>query len=102
MRRPTFFILSALAEEPRHGYGVLQRVLELSDGQVRLAPGTLYGALDRLHEDGWIVPDREEIESGRRRRYYRLEKPGREALQAEVERLRRDVGVGASVLRGTA
>ena len=102
MRRPTFFILSALAEEPRHGYGVIQRVVELSDGDVRLAPGTLYGALERLHEDGWIVPDREEVESGRRRRYYRLEGPGREALQAEVGRLRRDVGVGAAVLKGTA
>lgn len=102
MRRPTFFILSALAEESRHGYGVIQRVLDLSDGDVRLAPGTLYGALERLHEDGWIVPDREEVESGRRRRYYRIEKPGLEALQAEVARLRRDVGVGASVLKGNA
>lgn len=102
MRRPTFFILSALAEEPRHGYGVIQRVLQLSEGDVRLAPGTLYGALERLHEGGWVVPDREEIESGRRRRYYRLEEPGRRALQAEVERLRRDVGVGTAVLEGTA
>ena len=102
MRRPTFFILSTLAEEPRHGYGVIQRVLQLSEGDVRLAPGTLYGALERLHEDGWIVPDREEVESGRRRRYYRLEQPGRRALQVEVERLRRDVGVGTAVLEGTA
>lgn len=101
MRRPTFFILSALAEEPRHGYGVIQRVLELSDGDVRLAPGTLYGALERLHEDGWIVPDREEVEAGRRRRYYRIEKAGRDSLQAEVARLRRDLGVGSSVLKGT-
>ena len=102
MRRPTFFILSALAEEPRHGYGVIQRVLQLSEGDIRLAPGTLYGALERLHEDGWIVPDHEEIESGRRRRYYRLEEPGRRALETEVERLRRDVGVGTAVLEGTA
>ena len=102
MRRATFFILSALADEPRHGYGVIQRVLELSDGDVRLAPGTVYGALERLHEDGWIAADREDVESGRRRRYYRIEETGREALQAEVQRLRRDVGVGASVLRRPA
>jgi DNA-binding PadR family transcriptional regulator len=100
MRRPTFFILSALAEQPRHGYGVILRVGELSDGAVRLGPGTLYGALDRLQEQGLIVLDREEVEAGRQRRYYRLSDAGRDAVAAELARLQRDVEVGRTALGG--
>ena len=100
MRRPTFFILSALAEQPRHGYGIIQRATQLSDGEVELGPGTLYGALERLQENGLIVLDREEVESGRQRRYYRLAESGREALAGELARLQRDVVVGRSALGG--
>lgn len=87
MREPTLFILVTLNERPRHGYGIIQRVEEISDGRVSLGAGTLYGALDRLTEEGLIVPDREEIEQGRQRRYYRLSDEGAEALRAELTRL---------------
>lgn len=100
MRRQTFFILSALAEQPRHGYGVILRVEDLSEGEVRLGPGTVYGALDRLQEEGLVVLDREELESGRQRRYYRLTDVGRDAVAAELERLQRDVKIGRTAIGG--
>jgi PadR family transcriptional regulator, regulatory protein PadR len=86
LREPTFLILVALAEEPSHGYGIMKRVGELSDGEVRLGAGTLYGALDRMSEEGWLVLDREEIEAGRLRRYYRLTGTGAGVLAAEARR----------------
>jgi PadR family transcriptional regulator, regulatory protein PadR len=102
MRRPTFFILSALAETPRHGYGIIRRIEELSEGGVNLGPGTMYGALDRLVEQELVVLDREEIETGRLRRYYRLTPQGRTELAAEVRRLEQDRRVGQIALGGAS
>jgi DNA-binding PadR family transcriptional regulator len=102
MRRPTYLILTALAEDPRHGYGIIRRVEELSDGSVRLGPGTLYGALDRLAERELVVVDREEQEAGRLRRYYRLTPHGRTELAAEVRRLERDSRIGQIALGGAS
>lgn len=86
-----FQILLALAEEPRHGYGIMREVEERTDGRVRLGPGTLYGAIKRLRErglveeaDGAAAPDEDE-----RRRYYRLTSFGREVGAREAERLAR-------------
>jgi DNA-binding PadR family transcriptional regulator len=87
LQEPTFLILAALAERPMHGYGVIQEVAGLSDGRVKLRPGTLYGALDRLVEQGLVVADREEIVDGRLRRYYRLSDDGAAVLEVEAERL---------------
>ena len=80
VQEPTFLILTALAAEPLHGYGIIQSVTALSDGEVKLRPGTLYGALDRLAEQGLVAVDREEAVSGRLRRYYRLSDSGASAL----------------------
>jgi DNA-binding PadR family transcriptional regulator len=80
-----FFVLTALAEGPRHGYGIVGEVAELSRGRVRLKIGSLYGVLDRLARDGLIEPDREEAHDGRLRRYYRLTDQGRHALADEAE-----------------
>jgi len=80
-----FFVLSALADAPRHGYGIVGEVVELSQGRVRLKIGSLYGVLDRLAAEGLIEPDREEAHDGRLRRYYRLTEDGRRALAAEAE-----------------
>jgi PadR family transcriptional regulator, regulatory protein PadR len=102
MRRPTFFILTALAEEPRHGYGIIRRVEGLSEGGVNLGPGTMYGALDRLVEQELVVLDREEVEAGRLRRYYRLTPQGRTELAAEVRRLEQDSRVGQTALGGAS
>jgi DNA-binding PadR family transcriptional regulator len=89
MHEPTFWILTALIDAPRHGYGVIQQVAELSGGQTRLQAGTLYAALDRLVGEGLAEVDREETIDGRPRRYYRLTQQGTTALAAETARLER-------------
>lgn len=83
LREPTFFVLTALAAGPRHGYGVIQEVERLSEGRIRLRAGTLYAAFDRLCDQGLIHMEREEVVEGRLRRYYRLTKAGNVTLAAE-------------------
>jgi len=87
MREPTYFILAALQDQPRHGYAIMARAEELSGGVVKLATGTLYAALDRLTGEGYVRAVREEIVNGRARRYYALTDAGRAALVAEAERM---------------
>jgi DNA-binding PadR family transcriptional regulator len=98
MREPTFLILTALAAQPLHGYGLILAVDELSDGQIQLRAGTLYPALDRLTDDALVELDREEIVDGRLRRYYRLTDEGARRLTDEVERLRRNAEAAATRL----
>jgi PadR family transcriptional regulator, regulatory protein PadR len=95
-----FLILTALVAGPRHGYGIVGEVEELSGGRVRLRVGTLYGVLDRLAADGLIELDREEVAGGRLRRYFRLTDAGGLALRAEAERLAANVSVATERLRG--
>ncbi|MGH3662845.1 MAG: PadR family transcriptional regulator [Micromonosporaceae bacterium] len=90
LQEPTFLILTALADGPRHGYGIIGEVSEMSNGRVKLRPGTLYGALDRLTTDGLINVEREEVTGGRLRRYYQLTDDGGALLHAEAERQRRN------------
>ena len=85
-----FHILLTLADGEAHGYAMMQEVARRSGGSVRLGPGTLYGAISRLLEDGIIEeceqrPDPEMDDT--RRRYYRLTKLGGRVLAAETERL---------------
>jgi DNA-binding PadR family transcriptional regulator len=85
-----FYILLTLSGGEQHGYGIMQDVLNRTDGRVRLWPATLYGTLKRLIEEGLIEESDErpapELDDARRR-YYRLTKFGRQALDAERERL---------------
>lgn len=87
LQEPTLLLLIALADAPRHGYGIIQEVLSISGGRIRLRTGTLYGALDRLLQQGLIRVDSEEVVDGRARRTYCLTEPGRDLLTAEVSRL---------------
>ncbi|WP_210495630.1 PadR family transcriptional regulator [Patulibacter sp. SYSU D01012] len=98
MTRTTFFVLASLADGRRHGYGIVQRAAELSGGDVRLATGTLYGALDRLAGAGLVVADGDEVVDGRLRRYYRLTDAGAAAVRDEAARLRRAADVVATRL----
>ena len=82
-----FLVLTALTDKPRHGYGIVALVLELSDGRVPLSVGTLYGVLDRLAAQGSVVRDRDETHLGRLRRYYRLTPQGADELAIEADRL---------------
>lgn len=87
MSEATYFILAALLDGPLHGYGILKRAEGDSEGRVHMAVGTLYGALDRLTEQGLITVDREEVVSGRPRRYFRITDDGQDALAAEALRM---------------
>lgn len=98
MREPTFWILTALVDQPRHGYGVIQQVTKLSGGETRLLAATLYAALDRLAAEGLVQVDREEAVDGRLRRYYRLTSEGGAALAAEAQRLSRKVATATRLL----
>jgi DNA-binding PadR family transcriptional regulator len=99
MREPTFLVLTALAAGPLHGYGIIREVSAVSQGETVLGAGTLYGALDRLAEQGLLAVDREEAVDGRLRRYYRLTDEGAGALAAEVARLRRNTSAAEARLR---
>ena len=87
MSEQVYYVLLSLAEEPRHGYGIVQAVKAMSDGRVRLGAGTLYGILDRLVEAAYAEASGEIVVDGRLRRYYRLTPDGMAALAAETARL---------------
>jgi DNA-binding PadR family transcriptional regulator len=99
MHEKTFYLLTALAGGPAHGYGLMQQVAELSDARVTVRASTLYDALDRLERDGLIEVDRDELVGRRLRRFYRLSNSGREALAGEVSRMRYDSALAAARLR---
>jgi DNA-binding PadR family transcriptional regulator len=82
-----FHILLALAPGGRHGYGILKDVLRLTEGAMRLGPGTLYGTLQRLMDLGWVEETSAPDGADERRRYYRLTRAGRRALESEVARM---------------
>lgn len=84
---PVLMILLSLAGRPRHGYAILLDTEKMSSGRVRLSTGTLYGALRRLLEDGWIERFQEE-DNSRGRQAYRLTGLGRRNLQQEVGRMK--------------
>jgi DNA-binding PadR family transcriptional regulator len=87
LTEPVLLILLSLSEHPRHGYSILKDVEEVSAGRVVLSTGTLYGALRRLLEDGWIERFAED-DTTRGRQAYRLSAKGRRTLQAEVSRMK--------------
>src|ERR1700722_13583973 len=85
MTGQALYVLTALADGPRHGYRIVGEVAEVAQGRVKLKIGSLYGVLERLGAEGLIEPDREEAHDGRLRRYYRLTQDGRRALAEEAE-----------------
>jgi DNA-binding PadR family transcriptional regulator len=89
MAPTVFHILIALADQPRHGYGIMLDVAERTDGKVKLSPGTLYGAIKQLLEDGLIEEVAGRLSKGddERRRYYRLTRDGRDAARQEMARM---------------
>ena len=91
-----FHILLALADGEKHGYGIMQEVIRITNGEMRMGPGTLYGTIKRMLETGFI----EEIEErpdplidDQRRRYYRLTVFGKSVARAETDRLSTLLGV---------
>ena len=85
-----FHVLLSLANEEQHGYGIMQEVLERTNGKIRLWPATLYGTLGRRVDEGLIAEATRRPPAGEddtRRRYYRLTALGRRVLAAESIRL---------------
>lgn len=83
-----FHILLALADSEKHGYGIMLEVAAISNGLVKIGPGTLYGTIKRLLADGWIEESYERAElDDERRRYYRITEFGARIVRAEAARL---------------
>ena len=81
--------LKALALGPLHGLGVSRRIEQITRGTFRVKPGSLFPALHRMEEAGWLESSWGESENNRRAKYYRLTRAGRRQLEAEIESWRR-------------
>jgi len=89
-------IMKVVALGPVHGYGISQRIRQISDSVLQVQQGSLYPALHRLEKRGWLVADWGESENGRQAKFYRLSAKGRRQLAAEEEtwnRLSKAVGL---------
>jgi PadR family transcriptional regulator PadR len=94
-------ILKTLSLAPMHGWGISQRVQQISDGVLEVNQGSLYPALQRLEKDGLVTSDWDTTDNNRRARYYRLTPSGRRALGVELENWRRFAASLETVLRVT-
>jgi len=99
LREPTFYILLSLSPGPKHGYAIMKEVEILSESRLLLSTGTLYGAIKRLLDDGWIrrVEDPLPNSTDRERKAYALTEQGQRLLSAEIERLRKMVSVAKKI-----
>ncbi len=102
LREPTFLLLTALAAGRLHGYGMITEVGRISGGRVHLRAGTLYGALDRLVEQGLVAGDGDEVVDGRLRRYYVLTEPGGDLLRTEAARMTAQAAEATKRLKASA
>lgn len=84
MTETGFYILLCL-QKPNHGYGIVQKVEKMTDGEIRLTPGTMYGSLSKMEKDGLIKFIREE----EKRKIYQITELGTEVLQLELKRIKR-------------
>jgi len=98
----TFFILLSLSSGKKHGYAIMKDVEHLSDERIGLGTGTLYGALGRLLDQGWIERIEEEQDTRRPRKAYVLTDLGRRILMAETSRLQRNLSSAQQRLAGGA
>ena len=92
-------ILKTLSLAPMHGWGISQRVQQISKGVLEVNQGSLYPALQRLEKAGIVTSDWDTTDNNRRARYYRLTATGRRALGVELENWRRFAGGLEAVLR---
>ena len=94
-------ILKTVALEPMHGYGISQRIQQISKDVLRVQQGSLYPALYRLEQQGWITSEWSASENNRRAKYYRLTKSGRKQLEAETSDWERLSAAVAQILQTT-
>ena len=94
-------ILKALALGELHGLGVSRRIEQITRGTFQVKPGSLFPALHRLEEAGWLVSSWGESENNRKSKYYRLSRTGRRQLEAETEQWKRVAGAITNALETT-
>src|ERR1700751_2506399 len=94
-------ILKAVSLGPLHGYGVLLRIEQISGGRLEIQQGSLYPALYRLEDQGWIASEWGESENKRKAKYYRLTVDGKRRFESEQEKWNRMAGVIAGILKTT-
>jgi transcriptional regulator len=107
MTRPTdllqgtldLLLLKILALEPLHGWAVGERLHQISGGVLQVSDGSLYPALHKLEQDGWITAEWKVTENGRRAKFYSLTRPGRRALEREAANWERLSGAISRVIR---
>ena len=100
MTTQMFQVLLSLAGEPRHGYAIIQDVAARTDGEMRLTASTLYDALARMVDQGFIVEVEAPSDStDARRRFYGLTRAGRQAAEDEARRLARTLSLAKKLLR---
>jgi PadR family transcriptional regulator PadR len=95
-------ILRALSLGENHGLGIARRVQQITDGTFDVRPGSLFPALHRLEEQGWLSAKWGESENRRRAKYYQLTKAGRKHLEAETKNWDRIVAAMASAITATS
>ena len=83
-----FYILLCLYEKPLHGYGIMQKAAAISDGNVKIGSGTMYGAVSNMLKKGWIVETESDDPNDNSKRLYKLTDEGRNVLEEEVDRVR--------------
>ena len=94
-------ILRTLALEPMHGLGISRRIKQVTKGTFQVKPGSLFPALHRLQQEGWIAGQWGESETRRRAKYYKLTAQGRRKLASETQQWKRITQAVASVLEST-
>jgi PadR family transcriptional regulator len=94
-------ILKSLALEQMHGMGISRRIAQITNGTFEVKPGSLFPALHRMEEAGWLTSSWGESETNRRAKFYRLTRSGRNQLHTEAERWQRISLAIASALRAT-
>src|SRR5215471_1127835 len=98
LTEPVLLILLSLSGKPQHGYALMKDIADLSQGRVEVTTGTLYGALRRLLEDGWIERFDQE-DTSREKQAYRLTATGRRHLEMELDRMKQVTRIAAARLR---
>src|SRR6266851_10511080 len=93
-------VLKTLSREPQHGYGIAARIQQITEDALRIEEGSLYPALHRMEQDGWIASDWKVTSNNRRARVYRLTRAGRKRLDQQQEKWDQLTEAVARVLRG--
>jgi len=94
-------ILKSLAVEQMHGMGISRRIAQMTNGTFAVKAGSLFPALHRMEQAGWLISSWGESETNRRAKFYRLTRPGRRQLHSEAQRWERISLAMASALRAT-